>query len=35
MSAVAEAAARFVAAHDPEFINTYRWAASLAETYPG
>jgi mannose-6-phosphate isomerase len=34
VSAVAEAAARFVAAHDPEFINTYRWAASLAETYP-
>jgi mannose-6-phosphate isomerase len=33
--AVAEAASRFVAAHDPEFINTYRWAASLAETYPG
>jgi mannose-6-phosphate isomerase len=33
--AVAEAAAGFVAAHDPEFINTYRWAASLAETYPG
>src|SRR5215213_8484889 len=33
--AVAEAAARFVAAHDPEFINTYRWAASLADTYPG
>src|SRR3712207_5014526 len=32
---VAAAAARFVAAHDPEFINTYRWAASLAETYPG
>jgi mannose-6-phosphate isomerase len=32
---VAEAADRFVAAHDPEFINTYRWAASLAETYPG
>ena len=27
--------ARFVAAHDPEFINTYRWAATLAETYPG
>jgi mannose-6-phosphate isomerase len=24
-----------VAAHDPEFINTYRWAASLADTYPG
>ncbi|SNR74133.1 mannose-6-phosphate isomerase, class I [Blastococcus mobilis] len=35
VSAVAQAAARFVAAHDPEFINTYRWAASLAETYPG
>jgi mannose-6-phosphate isomerase len=34
VSAVAEAAGRFVAAHDPEFINTYRWAASLAETYP-
>jgi len=32
---VAEAAARFVAAADPEFINTYRWAASLAQTYPG
>ncbi|MFD2090391.1 mannose-6-phosphate isomerase, class I [Blastococcus deserti] len=35
VDAVAEAAGRFVAAHDPEFINTYRWAASLAETYPG
>jgi mannose-6-phosphate isomerase len=35
VSAVAGAASRFVAAHDPEFINTYRWAASLAETYPG
>jgi mannose-6-phosphate isomerase len=35
VDAVAEAAAGFVAAHDPEFINTYRWAASLAETYPG
>jgi len=35
VSAVAEAANRFVAAHDPEFINTYRWAASLAENYPG
>jgi mannose-6-phosphate isomerase len=35
VSAVADAASRFVAAHDPEFINTYRWAASLAETYPG
>jgi mannose-6-phosphate isomerase len=34
VSAVAEAARHFVAAHDPEFINTYRWAASLAETYP-
>jgi mannose-6-phosphate isomerase len=35
VEAVAEAASGFVAAHDPEFINTYRWAASLAETYPG
>jgi mannose-6-phosphate isomerase len=35
VDAVAESAARFVAAHDPEFINTYRWAASLAESYPG
>jgi mannose-6-phosphate isomerase len=35
VEAVAAAASRFVAAHDPEFINTYRWAASLAETYPG
>src|SRR3954469_2403530 len=35
VAAVAEAAGRFVAAHDPEFINTYRWAAALAETYPG
>ena len=35
VDAVAAAAARFVAAHDPEFINTYRWAASLAQTYPG
>jgi mannose-6-phosphate isomerase len=35
VTAVAEAAARFVAAHDPEFINTYRWAATLAQTYPG
>ncbi|MCW2695631.1 MAG: manA [Modestobacter sp.] len=35
VSAVAERAARFVAAHDPEFINTYRWAAQLAGTYPG
>lgn len=32
---VARAAAGFVSAHDPEFINTYRWAAALAETYPG
>src|SRR3712207_5740486 len=32
---VARRAADFVAAHDPEFISTYRWAASLAETYPG
>ncbi|MGY1641336.1 mannose-6-phosphate isomerase, class I [Geodermatophilus sp. SYSU D00703] len=35
VQAVAEAGARFVAAHDPEFINTYRWAAALAEAYPG
>jgi mannose-6-phosphate isomerase len=35
VDAVAAAGARFVAAHDPEFINTYRWAASLAEAYPG
>jgi mannose-6-phosphate isomerase len=35
VGAVAASAARFVAAHDPEFINTYRWAATLAETYPG
>ncbi|UOY01253.1 mannose-6-phosphate isomerase, class I [Blastococcus sp. PRF04-17] len=35
VKAVAAKAATFVAAHDPEFINTYRWAASLAETYPG
>jgi mannose-6-phosphate isomerase len=32
---VAQRAAGFVAAHDPEFSNTYRWAATLAETYPG
>jgi mannose-6-phosphate isomerase len=32
---VAEAAGRFVAAADPEFINTYRWAVSLAASYPG
>jgi mannose-6-phosphate isomerase len=35
VGAVAAAAGRSVAAHDPEFINTYRWAAVLAETYPG
>ncbi|MCW2634206.1 MAG: manA [Blastococcus sp.] len=35
VSAVAEAAGRFVAAHDPQFINTYRWASSLAQAYPG
>jgi mannose-6-phosphate isomerase len=35
VTAVATAASRFVAAHDPEFINTYRWAATLAEAYPG
>ncbi|WP_456950902.1 mannose-6-phosphate isomerase, class I [Geodermatophilus sp. SYSU D00698] len=32
---VAHRAAAFVAAHDPEFINTYRWATTLAEEYPG
>jgi mannose-6-phosphate isomerase len=32
---VAETAARFVAAADPEYINTYRWAATLAQAYPG
>ncbi|NEK57249.1 mannose-6-phosphate isomerase, class I [Geodermatophilus sabuli] len=35
VQAVAESASRFVAAADPEFINTYRWAATLAEAYPG
>ncbi|MGY2004922.1 mannose-6-phosphate isomerase, class I [Blastococcus sp. SYSU DS1024] len=35
VEAVAARAATFVAAHDPEFINTYRWAATLAESYPG
>ena len=35
MRAVASRRRGFVAAHDPEFINTYRWAATLAETYPG
>jgi mannose-6-phosphate isomerase len=32
---VARRAAQFVAAADPEFINTYRWAARLSEAYPG
>src|SRR3954447_9026682 len=32
--AVAAKAASFVDAHDPEFINTYRWAATLAESHP-
>jgi len=35
VAAVAARAAESVAANDPEFINTYRWAARLAETYPG
>src|SRR3954467_12017291 len=35
VEAVARRADSFVAAHDPEFINTYRWAATLADTYPG
>lgn len=34
VATVAEAAARFVASADPEFINTYQWAATLAEAYP-
>jgi mannose-6-phosphate isomerase len=34
VDAVATKAASFVAAHDPEFINTYRWAATLAESHP-
>src|SRR4051812_45356682 len=32
---VAESASRFVAVNDPEFINTYTWAARLAAAYPG
>jgi mannose-6-phosphate isomerase len=35
VEAVARRAAAFVAAADPEFINTYRWAATLAEAHPG
>src|SRR4051812_22636742 len=35
VSAVAAKAQSFVDAADPEFINTYRWAARLAEAYPG
>jgi mannose-6-phosphate isomerase len=35
VAAVDSRAARFVAAGDPEFVNTYRWAAQLAETHPG
>src|SRR3954467_4618417 len=35
VEAVAAKAESFVAAHDPEFINTYRWAATLAKSYPG
>jgi mannose-6-phosphate isomerase len=35
VATVAEGARRFVAAADPEFINTYRWAGTLAETFPG
>lgn len=34
VTAVAEKARGFVDAADPEFINTYRWAARLAESYP-
>jgi mannose-6-phosphate isomerase len=35
VDAVAVKARTFVEAHDPEFINTYRWAATLAESYRG
>ncbi|SDO32238.1 mannose-6-phosphate isomerase, class I [Geodermatophilus sp. DSM 45219] len=35
VEAVARKADSFVAAHDPEFINTYRWAAALADAHPG
>jgi mannose-6-phosphate isomerase len=35
VEAVAASASRFVAAGDPEFINTYTWAARLAAQYPG
>jgi mannose-6-phosphate isomerase len=35
VAAVTQSAARSVAAQDPEFVNTYRWAVSLAEAYPG
>jgi mannose-6-phosphate isomerase len=35
VTAVAAAAQSFVDAADPEFINTYRWASRLAESYPG
>ncbi|MGY1740764.1 MULTISPECIES: mannose-6-phosphate isomerase, class I [unclassified Blastococcus] len=35
VEAVARRAGQFVAAADPEFINTYRWAARLADAYPG
>ena len=35
VEAVARRADSFVAAHDPEFINTYRWAAALADAHPG
>jgi len=35
VAAVAGKARSFVETHDPEFINTYRWAAALAESYPG
>jgi mannose-6-phosphate isomerase len=35
VEAVAQRATAFVAAADPEFVNTYRWAATLAEAHPG
>jgi mannose-6-phosphate isomerase len=35
VAAVAERSAASVAANNPEFVNTYRWAARLADKYPG
>jgi mannose-6-phosphate isomerase len=35
VAAVQQSAARSVASEHPEFVDTYRWAANLAEAYPG